>query len=60
MDKKELQKTANRLMRDNGVTTVYLATDGQWFSKKENAVNHSNGAEPQEFKLKTQKNDPTS
>jgi len=28
MDNKELQKVANRIMRDNGLKTVYLAGDG--------------------------------
>ena len=49
---KELQKTANRIMRGNDLKVVYLAADGQWFTKKENAERHSDGAEPQEFKLK--------
>jgi len=52
MDKKELKKIADRLMRGNGLKTVYLAADGQWFSNKENAEKHSGEAEPQEFKLK--------
>jgi hypothetical protein len=51
-ENKELQKEANRIMRDNGFQTVYLAGDGQWFSKKENAEAHSDGVEVQEFKLK--------
>jgi len=57
MENKELQKTANRLMRDNSLRVVYLAADGQWFSNKENARAHSLGNEcepPQEFKLKKQ------
>jgi len=52
MENKELQKIAERIMRDNGLKTVYLAADGQWFSKKENAEKHSGEVEPQEFKLK--------
>ena len=51
-DSKELQKTANRIMRDSGLTTVYLAADGQWFSNRENAQRHSGDMEVQEFKLK--------
>jgi len=49
---KELQKIADRMMRDNGLKAVYLAPDGQWFSNKETAERHSGGTEPQEFKLK--------
>jgi len=49
---KEFQKTANRIMRNNGLKVVYLAADGQWFSKKENAEKHSGEIKPQEFKLK--------
>lgn len=48
-------KIANRIMEQSGCDTVYLATDGQWFTKKESAVRHSDGAEPKEFKLKKEK-----
>jgi len=59
-ENKEPQKIANRIMRGSGATTVYLAADGQWFTKKEKAEAHSKGSEHlegmgiQEFKLKKQ------
>jgi hypothetical protein len=47
-----LQDIASRMMRDNGLSVVYLAADGQWFSTKENAQKHSIDAEVQVFNLK--------
>jgi hypothetical protein len=52
MEKKELQKIADRIMRDNGLKAVYLAAGRQWFSKKEKAEKRSHGVKVQEFKLK--------
>jgi hypothetical protein len=45
----DIEKTAHYLMQKGGLTAVYLAGNGQWFSIKENAEAHSNGKEIQEF-----------